>query len=117
VQKVQDVVADKFRKDDKLRKKTKVTKNTDKESLDQEVTDDEVEASADGDENGGVRGEELQEQVKLLLMREVLVKVSVTNTHTDEDSSSQVIRIHFKLFRGYSRRTTERGGRKVVSLA
>ena len=37
-----------------LRKKTKGTQNTGKETLDQEVTDDQVEVSADGDENGGV---------------------------------------------------------------
>jgi hypothetical protein len=42
----------------KLRKKTKGTKSTDKETLDQEVTDDQSKTSADGDENFGVIGVE-----------------------------------------------------------
>ena len=37
-----------------LRKKTKGTNSTDKETLDQDVTDDETETAADGDENCGV---------------------------------------------------------------
>ena len=41
-----------------MRKKTKGTKSTDKETLDQEVTDDEEEAAVDGDENSGVIGAE-----------------------------------------------------------
>jgi oligoendopeptidase F len=54
-EKVQNDVEDKFRKDttDKLSKKTKGTESTVKETFDQQVTDDEVEAEADGDENGG----------------------------------------------------------------
>ena len=49
-QKVQDAIADKFRKHDKFTKKTKGTNSTDKETL--EVEDDETEVSADGDDDG-----------------------------------------------------------------
>ncbi len=48
-QKIQDAAADKFRKHDKLTKKTKGTNSTGKETL--EVEDDEAEAAADGDDN------------------------------------------------------------------
>ena len=48
VQKVQDVSEDKFRKDDKLRKKVKGTKSNDKETFDQEVSDDETDTVSDG---------------------------------------------------------------------
>ena len=51
-QKVQDTVADNFRKHDKLTKKTKGTDSTGKKTLDQEVQDDETETTADGDDNG-----------------------------------------------------------------
>ena len=54
-EKVQNTVADKFKKDDTLIKKTKGTGSTGKETVDQEVVDDEVEAVADGVENGGVQ--------------------------------------------------------------
>ena len=48
-QKVQDDVADKFRKHDNLTKKAKGTNSTGKETL--EVEDDETEAAADKDDN------------------------------------------------------------------
>ena len=48
-QKKQDAAADKFRKHDKMTKKTKGTNSTGKETL--EVEDDEAEAAADGDDN------------------------------------------------------------------
>ena len=56
--KVQNAVADKFRKDDTLSEKAKGKQGIDKETFDQHVTDDETEAEADGDENGGVIGVE-----------------------------------------------------------
>ena len=44
-----------LRKDGELRKTLEDrTESTGKETLDQEVTDDEVENESDGDENGGV---------------------------------------------------------------
>ena len=59
------------------------------------------------------------ETTMLLMMREVLtVKVSVTNAHADVTArpvtESQELGIHFKLVRGYSRQTTERGASKVL---
>ena len=50
--KVQDTVSDQFRKHDKVTKKTKRTNITDKETLDQQVTDDETETVVDGVDNG-----------------------------------------------------------------
>ena len=55
-----------------------------KETIDQHVTDDEAEAAVDGDSCGGVIGAEGVDThhtvtVKVLMSREVLVKVSVTN--------------------------------------
>ena len=50
-QKVQDAAADQFSKHDKVTKKTKGTNSTGKETLDQQVPDDEAEAAADGDDN------------------------------------------------------------------
>ena len=47
-----DAVADQFRKNDKFTKKTKGTDNTAGQTLHQEVEQDEVEAAADGDDNG-----------------------------------------------------------------
>ena len=51
-QKVQDVAADQFRKNDKFTKKAKGTDNTSRQTLHQEVEQDEAEAAADGDDNG-----------------------------------------------------------------
>ena len=51
-QKVQDVAADQFRKNDKFTKKTKGTDNTPGQTLHQEVEQDEEEAAADGDDHG-----------------------------------------------------------------
>ena len=51
-QKVQDVAADQFRKNDKFTKKTKGTDNTAGQTLHQEVEQDETEAAADGHDNG-----------------------------------------------------------------
>ena len=51
-QKVQDVAADQFRKNDKFTKKAKGTDNTSRQTLHQEVEQDETEAAADGDDNG-----------------------------------------------------------------
>ena len=103
-QKVQDAAADKFRKDDKLRKKAKEKKSTGKEILDQDVADDEAEAAADGDENGGVvgaegAGESSDDEGS------TGEGVGDKHIHGRGDSSSQELRIHFKLFPGYSRRT------------
>ena len=52
-QKVQDVAADQFRKNDKFTKKAKGTDNTSRQTLHQEVEQDEAEAAADGDVNNG----------------------------------------------------------------
>jgi hypothetical protein len=51
-QKVQDVAADQFRKNDKFTKKVKGTDNTSRQTLHQEVEQDETETAADGDDNG-----------------------------------------------------------------
>jgi hypothetical protein len=51
-QKVQDVAVDQFRKNDKFTKKTKGTDNTSRQTLHQEVEQDEEEAASDGDDNG-----------------------------------------------------------------
>ena len=51
-QKVQDVATDQFRKNDKFTKKAKGTDNTSRQTLHQEVEQDEAEAAADGDDNG-----------------------------------------------------------------
>ena len=50
-QKVQDVAADQVRKNDKFTKKAKGTDNTSRQTLHQEVEQDEAEAAADGDVN------------------------------------------------------------------
>ena len=50
-QKVQDVAADQFRKNDKFTKKAKGTDNTSRQTLHKEVEQDEAEAAADGDVN------------------------------------------------------------------
>jgi hypothetical protein len=50
-QKVQDVASDQFRKNDKFTKKTKGTDNTVGQTLHQEVEQDEVETTADGDDD------------------------------------------------------------------
>jgi hypothetical protein len=52
-QKVQDVAADQFRKNDKFTKKAKGTDNTSRQTLHQEVEQDEAEAAADEDVNNG----------------------------------------------------------------
>ncbi len=54
VQQVQHVEADQFRKNDKFTKKAKETDNTSRQTLEQEVEQDETEAAADGDDNGFV---------------------------------------------------------------
>ncbi len=51
-QKVQDVAAHQFRKNDEFTKKAKGTDNTSRQTLYQEVEQDEAEAAADGDDNG-----------------------------------------------------------------
>jgi hypothetical protein len=112
-QNIQDAAADKFRKDDKLRKKAKETKSTDKEILGQDVADDEAEAAADGDEHGGVigaegAGESSDDEGS------TGEGVGDKQTRGRRDSASQELCIHFKLFPGYSRRTTECGASKVL---
>jgi hypothetical protein len=54
VQKVQHVATDQFRKNDKFTKKAKETDNTSRQTLHQEVEQDETEAEIDGDDNGFV---------------------------------------------------------------
>ncbi len=51
-QKVQVVVEDQFRKNDKFTKKSKGTDNTAEQTLHQEVEQDEAEDASDGDDNG-----------------------------------------------------------------
>jgi hypothetical protein len=82
-QKVQDVAADQFRKNDKFTKKAKGTDNTSRQTLHQEVEQDEAEAAADGDENAVVLWVKAQRIVKILMIKEVLVKVLVRNAHAD----------------------------------
>jgi hypothetical protein len=51
-QKVQDTDADQFRKNDKFTNMTKGTDNPVGQTLHQEVEQDEVETTSDGDDNG-----------------------------------------------------------------
>ena len=87
---------DKYRKD-KLRKKTKGTKSTDKETLDQDVSDDDEETTVDGNKNGGVTGAEGTEESS---DDEVSTgSEGVGDKRTRERGSKTR---HLKLVRGYS---------------